>query len=116
MIPGTITLVASMFGLGYGIAAGESVYPLSFLWGLQMFGIALITISTSAYALDAFRENANEIFIMAMVFKTFFFYGMANFTNSWLASAGPVQVFNVLGGVTVAAVSSCGDLSLTSSA
>jgi hypothetical protein len=75
MIPGTITLVASMFGLGYGIAGGESVYLLSFLWGLQMFGIALITISTSAYALDAFRENANEIFIMAMVFKNFFFYG-----------------------------------------
>jgi len=40
---------------------------------------------------------------------------MANFSNNRLAAAGPVQVFNVLGGVTVGVVNSCGDVSLTNS-
>jgi hypothetical protein len=106
MIPGTVTLVGSTVGIGYAAQRGLSVYLISFLWGTMLFGITVITISTSAYALDSFRDNGNEIFIMAMVFKNFFFYGLANYINNWLANAGPEAVFNTLGGVTAAAVSS----------
>jgi len=104
MIPATIFTIAGLVGFGYAAAAGVSVYLLSFVWGTMLFGITVSAISTSAYALDAFRDNATEIFIMAMVFKNFFFYGLSNFINNWVASSGPTTVFNIMGGISAALV------------
>ena len=50
------------------------------------------------------RDNATEIFIMAMVFKNFFFYGLTNFINNWVANSGTEQAFNVMGGISAALV------------
>jgi hypothetical protein len=69
-----------------------------------LFGITIAAIATSSYALDAYRDHANEIFIMAMVFKNFFFYGLSNFINNWFAADGPTQAFNVMGGISAALV------------
>lgn len=100
MIPATVFTVAGLVGFGYCAANGVSVYLLSFVWGMMLFGITISAISTSSYALDAFRDNATEIFIMAMVFKNFFFYGLSNFINNWVASSGPETVFNIMGGIS----------------
>jgi len=104
MIPGSICTIAGLIGFGYAAADTVSVYLLSFVWGVTLFGITIAAISTSSYALDAFRDNANEIFIMAMMFKNFFFYGLSNFINNWFAQSGSEQVFNVMGGISAALV------------
>jgi len=106
MIPGTIFTVAGLIGFGYSYASAVSIYLLSFVWGVTLFGITIAAISTSSYALDAYRDHATEIFIMAMIFKNFFFYGLSNFINNWVADAGPIQAFNVMGGVSAALVTS----------
>lgn len=104
MIPGSIFTIAGLIGFGYCAGDTVSVYLLAFVWGLTLFGITIAAISTSSYALDAFRDNANEIFIMAMMFKNFFFYGLSNFVNNWFAQSGPEEVFNVMGGITAGLV------------
>src|SRR5277367_2770781 len=106
MVPATICTVAGLVSFGYAVVNAVSVYLISFIWGLTLFGITIAAIATSSYALDAFRDHANEIFIMAMVFKNFFFYGLSNFINNWFAADGPTQAFNVMGGISAALVSS----------
>ena len=104
MIPAAIFTTAGLFGFGYAITAHVSIYLIAFIWGVVLFGITIAAIATSSYAVDAFRDNTTEIFIMAMVFKNFFFYGLSNFIITWTATSGPSQVFDVLGGVTIALV------------
>lgn len=111
MLPASITTVAGLIGFGYAAANTVSVYLIAFVWGVALFGITIAAISTSSYALDGYRENANEIFIMAMMFKNFFFYGLSNFINNWLAQSGPTEVFNVMGGISAALVSRSRSLS-----
>lgn len=60
------------------------------------------TMTVGGYALDAFREMFNEVFIMAMVFKNFLFYGFSYFVNDWTARSGPAEVFYAFGGVAFA--------------
>ena len=104
MIPATFCTIAGLVGFGYSVTNGVSIYLLAFVWGVMLFGITIAAIATSSYALDAFRDNATEIFIMAMVFKNFFFYGLSNFINNWVATSGPIQTFNVMGGISAALV------------
>jgi hypothetical protein len=72
---GGVTSVAGMVGFGYTAQGFRSIYVICFCWGLMMFGLCIIAISTSAYALDAFRQHSTELFIMNMLFKNFFYYG-----------------------------------------
>ena len=58
-----------MFVYGYMLETQASVYVCSFFWGFMMFGVLVGGISTMGYALDAFRESSNELFIMNMFFK-----------------------------------------------
>jgi hypothetical protein len=104
MLPATAFTVAGLIGFGYAVQNAVSVYLLSFVWGVMLFGITISAISTSAYALDAFRDNATEIFILSMMFKNFFFYGLSNFINNWVADSGPIKAFNVMGGISAALV------------
>jgi hypothetical protein len=105
MVPATIFTVAGLISFGYAVQNAVSVYLIAFIWGMTLFGITIAAIATSSYALDAFRDHANEIFIMAMVFKNFFFYGLSNFINNWFAADGPTEAFNVMGGISAALVS-----------
>lgn len=41
----------------------------SILQGVMMVGVLIGIFATLAYALDAFRSQSNEMFIMNMVFK-----------------------------------------------
>jgi hypothetical protein len=54
------------------------------------------SISAAEYALDAYREMPNEIFIAAKCFKSFSFYGLTWY-NNWIAGNGAQQVFFVVG-------------------
>ena len=104
MIPATIFAVAGLVGFGYAVEQHQSVYLIAFIWGISLCGISIVSIATSSYALDAYRGHATEIFIMAMVFKNFFFYGLSNFINDWVADQGTEQAFNVMGGISAVLV------------
>jgi hypothetical protein len=98
-----------LFVYGYMVQTQASPEICAVFHGVMLFGILIGAITTSGYALDAYRELSNEIFIMAMVFKNFLFYGMSYFVNNWVAEKGPEQMFNVLGGISIAVV--CLDIS-----
>ncbi|OBT46493.1 hypothetical protein VE00_03319 [Pseudogymnoascus sp. WSF 3629] len=98
--------MASALCIGTGLTAfgvmaenHVSYYATATVHGIALFGVICATVSTSSYALDAYRSMSNEIFIAGMVFKNFLFYGFSYFVNDWTARAGPAQVFYVFGGV-----------------
>jgi hypothetical protein len=67
------------------------------LLAMLLFSVMALIVATSTYALDAYRDMNNEIFIMGMLFKNFLHYGFTYFINNWLAQTGSQHVFNVFG-------------------
>lgn len=72
---GGLLIGAGLFGFGHVAQNGGSHYLTAFLHGLVLFGVMATGISTTSYALDAFRNMSSEIFIMGMCVKNFLFYG-----------------------------------------
>ena len=54
-----------------------------------------------SYALDAYRDASNEIFIMNMLLKNFLFFGISYVANDWVARDGPFAAFAVCGATSV---------------
>jgi hypothetical protein len=104
MILATICVGVGMFGYGHFTQIGASAYVCATMQGIMMAGVLLGTISPISYALDAYRDASNEIFIMNMLFKNFLFYGMSYVANNWIASNGPFQLFSVCGGTSIGIV------------
>lgn len=75
VLVGFVPCVAGLIGFGYSNEKFDSIYVISFLWGVALFGVTLLVSVPTAYALDAYRSHSVEIFIMNMTFKNFFFYG-----------------------------------------
>lgn len=110
-----------MFLFGYTMSVGSPSPLCAFFQGVMMVGVLIGIFSTLAYALDAFRSQSNEIFIMNMLFKVrspfasshckvtqltirfqnFMFYGLSNFANNWVAAKGPTQIMYVFGGTSI---------------
>jgi hypothetical protein len=101
MIFSLIFSAIGLFVYGYMLSIFAAPVVTAVFHGIMLFGILIGAITTAGYALDAYRDLSNEIFIMAMVFKNFLFYGMSYFVNNWVAEKGPEQMFNVLGGISV---------------
>lgn len=97
-----IAFVFSTMGLfvyGYMLHTLAAPEVTSLFYGILFFGILCGSITTTEYALDAYRDLSNEIFIMGTVFRNFMFYGLSWFANNWIAEKGPDQMFFVLGGI-----------------
>lgn len=105
MIPGLIA-GAGLMGFGKLAQEGASIYATATMHGLVIFGITAATISVCSYALDAYREMSSEIFVAAIIYKNFLFYGFSYFVNSWTAIAGPATVFYAFGGVAFGLIAS----------
>ncbi|PMD51515.1 MFS general substrate transporter [Hyaloscypha bicolor E] len=88
---------AGLFGYGYVTQNSGSPYVAATVHGVIIFGVMALIVATSSYALDAYRDMNNEIFIMGMMSKNFLLYGFTYFINDWLARTGPQHVFNVFG-------------------
>ena len=88
---------AGLFGYGYVTQNSGSPYVAATVHGVIIFGVMALIVATSSYALDAYRDMNNEIFIMGMMSKNFLLYGFTYFINNWLARTGPQHVFNVFG-------------------
>jgi hypothetical protein len=103
LLPMVFCLVFTVLGLalyGYGLQEFWSPPITAVVHGFMLFGILIGAIASSAYILDAYRDLSNEVFIMAMAFKNFFFYGMSYYVNNWIATEGPMQMFGVFAGIS----------------
>lgn len=72
---GGVFSVAGLVGFGHAIEDQRSIYVISTIWGLTLFGMSIAASITMGYALDAQPAYAVEIFTMNITFKNFFFYG-----------------------------------------
>ena len=106
MIGATIGCGVGMFGYGHFVQIGASAYVCALFQGIMMCGVLIGTIAPVAYALDAYREASNEIFIMNMFMKNFLFYGISYVANNWVVASGPFNVLAVCGGTSVGIVHS----------
>jgi MFS family permease len=103
LLPMVFCLVFTVLGLalyGYGLQEFWNPPVTAVVHGVMLFGILIGAIASSAYILDAYRDLSNEVFIMAMAFKNFFFYGMSYYVNNWIATGGPMQMFGVFAGIS----------------
>ena len=100
----TVGVGVGMFGYGHFTQVGASAYVCALFQGIMMCGVLIGTIAPVSYALDAYRDASNEIFIMNMLLKNFLFFGISYVANNWVASAGPFDAFAVCGGTSVALV------------
>lgn len=67
--------IAGLVGFGFSTQNNASIPTTCFCWGLMLFGMTNVAIHCTQWALDSYRTNSTELFVMNMVFKNFFFYG-----------------------------------------
>ncbi|KAJ5032711.1 uncharacterized protein L3040_009305 [Drepanopeziza brunnea f. sp. 'multigermtubi'] len=79
-----------------------NLYACAVMHGVVIFGVMGVAIGSAAYALDAYRDMSNEIFVSGIILKNFLFYAYSYFVNDWTADAGPAEVFFVFGGAVIA--------------
>lgn len=98
----SLICIAGLCGFGAVAQAQGNVYVIDFMWGLTLVGICFAVGPCSSYAIDAFREMSNEIFVANVMVKNFLFFGYSYFVNDWIPSNGPGTPFNVFAGVSAA--------------
>ncbi|KOS38860.1 hypothetical protein ACN38_g10301 [Penicillium nordicum] len=91
-------------GFGALAQAQGNLYVIDFMWGLTLAGICFCVGPCSSYAIDAFREMSNEIFVANVMVKNFLFYGYSYFINDWITARGAATPFYVFGGVSAALI------------
>jgi MFS family permease len=63
---GGVLSVAGLIGWGYAVHDFKSIYLVCFIWGVILFGMTVIASFATQWALDAYRQNSTELFIMNM--------------------------------------------------
>jgi MFS family permease len=106
MIGAVIGCAVGMFGYGHFVQVGASAYVCALFQGIMMCGVLIGTIAPVSYALDAYRDASNEIFIMNMFMKNFLFFGISYVANNWVVADGPLIVLSVCGASSVGIVCS----------
>lgn len=94
-----LAAAAGLVGFGALCQRLASYYATTTMHGIVLFGVVASTTALNSYALDAYRDMSNEIFIAGIIFKNFVFYGFSYFVNNWTAKAGPEIVFGVFGAI-----------------
>lgn len=92
-----LTAAGGLVGFGTLCQRTASFYATTTMHAIVLFGIVASTTALNSYALDAYRDMSNEIFVAGIIFKNFLFYGFSYFVNNWTATAGPEIVFGVFG-------------------
>lgn len=69
MLPSMIFSSAGLALFGYFASTGRSAVLCAAMQAVEVFGVLIGNIATNGYALDAFRAQSNEVFIMAMLVK-----------------------------------------------
>jgi MFS family permease len=58
--------VAGLIGWGYAVSEFKSIYLVCFIWAVILFGMTVVASFATQWALDAYRQNSTELFIMNM--------------------------------------------------
>lgn len=69
MLPSMLFTTTGLVLFGYFSSTGQSAVLCSAMQAVEVFGVLVGNIATNGYALDAFKEESNAVFIMAMVVK-----------------------------------------------
>jgi hypothetical protein len=101
MIGGVVGCGVGMFGTGHFIQIGASAYLSAFFQRIMMVGVVMGNASSSSYALDAYRDIGNGIFIMNMLMKNILFFGISFVANNWIASDGAFDVLSVCAATSI---------------
>ena len=101
---GGLLMGGGLIAWGYMAEHGVNLYVCATVHGIVLVGVVSICTAATAYALDAYRDMSNEIFIAIMLFKNVVLYGFSEFVNDWTASVGPFVVYSVFGGIGLAIV------------
>ncbi|CAD0114535.1 unnamed protein product [Aureobasidium uvarum] len=99
---GGLLMGGGLIAWGYMAEHGINLYACATVHGIILVGVVSICTAATAYALDAYRDMSNEIFIAIMLLKNVVLYGFSEFVNNWTASAGPFVVYSVFGGIGLA--------------
>lgn len=59
--------ITGLIGYGYATARALAIPFICFTWGIMLFGMTAIATHCSQWALDSYRSNSTELFVMNMV-------------------------------------------------
>ena len=63
VIDGALSTIG-LLGYGYATQNQASIGVICFCWGVMLFGMTGVSTHCSQWALDAFRQNSTELFVM----------------------------------------------------
>ncbi|KAL3422998.1 Protein HOL1-like protein 2 [Phlyctema vagabunda] len=83
-------------------AEAQDPWPVAVIVGLGFinFGIQLGTTGIVTYVIDCHRDKAGEAFATINFVKNLFAFGLTQYLNNWIATAGVRNVFFTIGGLT----------------
>lgn len=102
VVVGGVFVGVGLMAFGALAQEGRSYYATATMHALTLGGVVIVVIAVSGYALDAFVEVSDDVFVAMIIFKNFVFYGFSWFVNDWIADSGPSHVFYVFGGIAFA--------------
>ncbi|KAI0472816.1 MFS general substrate transporter [Xylariaceae sp. FL0804] len=92
--------VVGFFGFGATIHYQTHWSGPVLCFGFGNMALALSNACVFGYVIDSHKELSEEAFV-AINARNFVTFGLTYFVNNWLAEAGVLAVFNVLGGVFI---------------
>lgn len=109
LLPSVLGLVAAASLMGWGVMVSEGISPFvtATMHGLIVFGVLVICVASSNYAIDAFRSMTAEIFIASMTTKNILVFAFSYFVNDWTAEVGVRHAFFVWGAVAFGLAATC---------
>ncbi|KAK9451125.1 major facilitator superfamily domain-containing protein [Limtongia smithiae] len=100
-------LVFGLAGLwGFGITANDmytySKYLPPVFFGMEACGLMLGAVASASYITDAHRDLQIEMFVVLILYKNLFSFGLAYSSYNWVITLGTRKVFVIIGSVQVA--------------
>ncbi|KAH8675169.1 major facilitator superfamily domain-containing protein [Ilyonectria robusta] len=101
-VAGGLLVGVGLMSFGALAQDGKTYYATATMHGVTLAGVVIVAIAVGGYALDAYREMSDDVFVSMIIFKNFLFYGFSWFVNTWVGSSGPAHVFYVFGSLAFA--------------
>lgn len=89
--------------MGYALGRHWHYMTLAVGWGLQNFGIIIITTAINAYVLDAYPEGSGEVAALLNAARAFGGFVAGYVQIVWAHKSGEIVEFGSQAGITAAA-------------
>ncbi|KAL3464654.1 hypothetical protein BJX64DRAFT_286145 [Aspergillus heterothallicus] len=101
MLPATVAMAASAFGLGAATAHGLSAIAWGVFMAIVNFAVGMGCTGIVAYTNDLCGERAGDGFGLARVAKSAFAFGLSLVFNDFVSESGVLVFFATFGAVRV---------------